>query len=107
MVSDLDQMVWTIIPSGFKSSSVFIGQLVVIVGSSAIVSSVISWIVSMMGRLGCFSVNNVIVIAVVDVVIVIVVVVVVVVRTPSGVLMKPPPSVCLSVCPKSSHTSHH
>ena len=60
MVSDLDQVVWTIIPSGFKSSSVFIGQLVVIVGSSAIVSSVISWIVSMTGRLGCFSVNVVI-----------------------------------------------
>ena len=61
-------MVWTIVPSGFKSSSVFIGQLVVIVGSSAIVSSVISWIVSMVGRLGCFSVIVVIVIAVVVVV---------------------------------------
>ena len=70
-------MVWTIVPSGFKSSSVFIGQLVVIVGSSAIVSSVISWIVSMMGRLGCVDVVTVIVVVVVVVVAVVVDVVVV------------------------------
>ena len=68
-------MVWTIVPSGFKSSSVFIGQLVVTVGSSAIVSSVISWIV-LVGRLGCFSV--IVVIAVVVVIVVVVVVVIVV-----------------------------
>ena len=65
-------MVWTIVPSGFKSSSVFIGQLVVTVGSPAIVSLMISWIVSMVGRLGCFSVNVVIVIVIAAVVVVIV-----------------------------------